>query len=100
MMETITIVLVMAVLVEAIVQVIKGWVPESANTPAWLWPVVGAVLGVGVCVTASVDVFVLLGITLSVPLVGPVVTGILISRGASFVHDLWGKIKGEGMTTE
>lgn len=80
-------------------QVVKSWVPESVNTPAWLWPVVGAVLGVGVCIAASVDVFTLLGVTLAVPIVGPVVTGILISRGASFVHDVWNRINNGGMDT-
>lgn len=94
MMETIAIVFILAILVEAVVQVIKGWVPEDVNAPAWLWPVVSAVLGVGVCIAASVDMLTLLGVSLPVPFLGPVLTGVLISRGASFVHDLWENIKG------
>lgn len=91
-MEAITIVFIMAIIVEAVIQVIKGWVPETA-TPAWLWPIASAVLGVILCLLGQVDVIALAGITLAVPFVGQVVTGILISRGASFMHDLWNRIR-------
>ena len=91
-METIAMVLIMAVIAEALVQVVKGLVPDTVNAPAWLWPMVGAVFGVLLCVLASVDVFPLLGFTLSVPILGRMLTGVLISRGASFVHDVWSRI--------
>ncbi|MDL2318184.1 hypothetical protein LJC74_03695 [Eubacteriales bacterium OttesenSCG-928-A19] len=97
-MGTIAMVLMMAVIVEAIVEVVKGWVPAETKTPGWVWPVVSAVLGVGLCIAASVDVFALLDVSLSVPLLGAVLTGVLISRGANFVHDLWNNIKNS--TTE
>lgn len=85
-------VLMLAVLLEGIVQVIKTWVPEGARSPGWLWPVCSAGLGVLLCALANVDLLRPAGITLAVPLVGEFLTGVLISRGASFVHDLWSRI--------
>lgn len=46
--------------------------------------VVGLVFAIG----ASLDLFVLVGISFSHPLIGQILTGILLSRGANFVHDL------------
>lgn len=96
-MDAMLVVIVLAVLVEGIVQVVKTWTPEGANLPTWLWPVVSAGVGVVVCVAASVDVFTLLDISLSVPVLGAILTGVLISRGASFVHDLWNRVRGESL---
>ena len=85
-------VLLFSVLVEAIVQVVKGWVPGTAEVPGWVWPVTAAALGVAMCVTAGVDALSLLGVDMSVPFIGQALTGALVSRGASFLHDLWEKI--------
>lgn len=46
--------------------------------------VVSEVLAIG----AGIDMFVLIGIPLRIPYVGMVLTGLLISRGANFMHDL------------
>ena len=73
-------------------EVIKGWVPGSVRTPEWLWPVVSAVLAVALCVLAGVDVLAVAGVWLEAPVVGSVLTGVLISRGANFTHDIWGKL--------
>lgn len=86
-------VFVLAVLVEAVLEVVKGGILEEGKAPGWVWPAVGAVLGVVVCVAAGVDVFALLGVELAVPYLGAGLTGVLISRGASFVHDVWGRLK-------
>jgi hypothetical protein len=46
------------------------------------------VVGIGISVAAGIDFFVLLDIPLSIPVLGSVLTGILTSRGANFIHDL------------
>ena len=92
-MEAITMVLILAMMIEAVVQVFKGWVPETANVPKWLWPAASTALGVTLCLLAQVDLLTILGVELMTPLVGQVLTGVIISRGASFVHDLWQNIK-------
>ena len=85
-------VLLFSVLVEAVVQVFRSWVPKTTEGPGWLWPVTAAALGVSMCVTAGVDALTQLGVEMSVPFIGQALTGVMVSRGASFLHDLWGKI--------
>ena len=47
-----------------------------------------AILGILLCILANVDFFELVGVELSIPIVGVVLSGLLVSRGANFVHDL------------
>jgi len=55
---------------------------------------VGAII---VCLVLSIgaglDLFQLVEIPLRIPYVGMIFTGLLISRGANFVHDLYKKIQ-------
>jgi len=46
-----------------------------------------AMLGVFLCLTSGIDFFVMVEIPLLVPYAGMVLSGLLISRGANFVHD-------------
>jgi len=39
-----------------------------------------------------VDLLHLAGVDLRLPPIGMVLTGLLISRGASFVHDIWANV--------
>ncbi|MCL2812614.1 MAG: hypothetical protein FWD25_12100 [Clostridia bacterium] len=91
-MEAIGAVLLLAVVVEALIQVIKGWLPTGASVVGWLWPVVGAIIGVALCLLADVDLLHLAGVDLKSPPIGMILTGLLISRGASFVHDIWANV--------
>jgi len=94
-MEAIGAIIILAIIIEGVVQAIKGTVPEGAKVPAWTWGVVAAVLGIALCLLAGVDLLTVAGITLAAPFVGQILTGVIISRGASFVHDLWAKIRGD-----
>jgi len=91
-METSALVVLFAILAEAVVQVVKAGVPETVRGPAWLWPTVSAVAGVAMCVTADVDALGALGVETKVALIGQTITGLLVSRGASFVHDVWSMV--------
>ena len=53
------------------------------------------VLGILVCILAHIDIFAMVGITLAFPVFGWILTGIILSRGANFVNDLFKKIKGD-----
>ena len=53
------------------------------------------ILGVVVCLLAQIDIFPIVGLNMAVPFVGSVFTGIIVSRGANFVNDLFKKLKGE-----
>ena len=99
-MEAIMLVLMAAMILEALLQVVKGWVPENRTPPGWTWQVAGAGLGVLICLLGNVDLLKEAGLYLRVEWLGEVLTGVLISRGASFVHDLWDRVKSGGIVLE
>ena len=53
------------------------------------------ILGIVICVLAKIDVFSIVGLNLIIPFVGSILTGVIVSRGANFVNDLFKKLKGE-----
>lgn len=87
-MSIVTIVTV-ALLVEAIWETLKlVWKDGKANVNT-----IGAlVVGILTAILAKLDIFAMQGISLTIPFVSYVLTGILISRGANFIHDLFNKI--------
>jgi hypothetical protein len=52
------------------------------------------VFGAVLCLASGADLFVLLGVPLKIGWIGQVGTGIIISRGANFLNDLFGKLNG------
>ena len=52
------------------------------------------ILGVIICTFAGLDIFELVGIGLNIPILGCILTGIIVSRGANFVNDLFTKLQG------
>ena len=87
-MSIVTIVTV-ALLVEAIWETLKlVWKDGKANVNT-----IGAlVVGILTAILAKLDIFAMQGISLTIPVISYVLTGILISRGANFIHDLFNKI--------
>ena len=51
------------------------------------------VISIIICVIANVDIFPVVGISMSIPFIGSILTGIVVSRGANFVNDLFSKLK-------
>lgn len=87
----ITTLLIVAILVEAIWENIKTIWEKGFNINR-----IGAlILAIVICTLAEVDIFTLLGITFTSQFVAYILTGIIVSRGANFVNDLFGKIRGE-----
>lgn len=77
--------LVIAASVEALWETLKMfWDGEKVDANR----IGSAVLGILLCILANVDFFALVGVELSIPIVGVVLSGLLVSRGANFVHDL------------
>lgn len=77
--------LVAAATLEALWETAKMfWQEGKANTDR-----IGAgILGIFLCVAADIDFFTIVGIPLYVPYAGMVLSGLLVSRGANFVHDI------------
>lgn len=80
-----------AILIEAVWENLKMvWKKGKFNANK-----IGAlIVSIFICVLVNIDIFNNLGLTMSLPYVGSVLTGILMSRGANFVHDLFNKING------
>ncbi len=53
------------------------------------------VISILICVLAKIDIFPIVNLSISVPVIGSILTGIIVSRGANFVHDLFNKISGD-----
>lgn len=51
------------------------------------------ILGILICSFAGLDLFNIVGIGLNIPVLGCILTGIIVSRGANFVSDLFDKLK-------
>jgi len=87
----ITTLIVIAILVEAIWENCKMiWQENKINTN-----MLGSlILSIIVCCLTQVDIFRVLQINIIIPFAGNVLTGIIISRGANFVNDLFTKLKG------
>lgn len=52
-------------------------------------------LSIMICGLARINIFEIVGISLTFPVIGYIMTGIIVSRGANFVNDLFSKLKGE-----
>jgi hypothetical protein len=79
-------VLVLAVLIEGIVEYLGSPIPSQ------LKPYAAAALGVLVCVAYGADLPAAFGLP-SVPYVGSVVTGLVIGRGSNYLNDLVNRLK-------
>lgn len=90
-MEELIRIVVLAFLVEATWETLKlTYDKDKLNIST-----IGAlVTGLVVALSVNFDILRLLGFTPVVPFVGVVLTGILISRGGNFVHELIKKLQG------
>lgn len=84
--------IIIAILVEAIWENLKMiWDKNKLNIN-----MLGSLLlSMIICVLARINIFEIVGINLIVPVIGSLMTGIIVSRGANFVNDLFKKLKGE-----
>ncbi len=88
-MENLLIILVVATLVEAIWENLKMvWQSGKLNVN-----MIGSlVISILVAIFTKIDIFSALGISINI-YVGSILTGIIISRGANFVHDILSKVE-------
>jgi hypothetical protein len=50
------------------------------------------VVGIIVALMTRLNIFEMMGLEISLPILGEILTGVLISRGANFMHDILGSI--------
>lgn len=74
-----------AIIVEGVITYVKTFFVDGK--PQWQM-LTAIALGVLVAIAYQLDVLALFGMVSSIPLLGCVLTGILLSRGANYVFDL------------
>ena len=84
--------IVVAILVEAIWENIKMIYDKDKFNISMIGSLV---LGIIICVVFRIDIFPIVGLNAAIPFIGSIFTGIIVSRGANFVNDLFKKLKGE-----
>jgi hypothetical protein len=84
-MNALLLILVLAAIVEGLVEYLGAPVPPSLKSPA------AAVLGVVLCIVYGADLLALAGFPAIYPVAGQVLTGVLIGRGSNFINDLWSR---------
>lgn len=89
--------IIIAILVEAIWENTKMiWQEKKLNIN-----MLGSlILSIIICLLAKMNIFEVIGIRLIVPIFGEIFTGIIVSRGANFVNDLFSKLKGGNINNE
>ena len=81
---------IVAILVEAIWTNIKMIYDKNKISISMIGSLVISIL---LCILTQVDIFSVIGLPLSIPIVGSILTGIVVSRGANVLNDLLSKIK-------
>jgi len=83
-------IVILAMLVESFVQTLKPiWEPKERTVIYFVNLGVGILAAAGINYLADLDLFAALGVPLvKAPIVGVILTGILLSRGANFAHDI------------
>ena len=83
--DSLTIILVLAVIVEVVTNGVKAAFPILKGNHSRL---VAAVIGALLCVTTKIGILSNLEIQVKYQLIDYIITGIVISRGSNAVHDI------------
>lgn len=89
-MENFLQIIIIAILAEAVWENLKMiWQQGKISIDK-----IGAlIVSIVITLSTQLDVFAILNFKISVPFIGSILTGILISRGANFIHDILTKIQ-------
>lgn len=80
----------LSIIVEAIITYFKDWVVEKKFNYEYI---LSAGLGITLAVLYRIDIITLaIGVDSSLPIIGEVLTGILLSRGSNYVWDIWQRL--------
>lgn len=82
---------IVAILVEAIWENCKMIWQKGKFSISMIGSLVISIL---VCVLTGADIFPIVGLNIAIPFVGSILTGIVVSRGANAVSDLFTRLKG------
>lgn len=92
-MDKIVIIFIISLITEAVWESLKmTWQNGKISIDR-----VGAlIVGLVVAIDTKIDILQLIGINSNIPYMGVILTGILMSRGSNFIHDLLVKVSNPG----
>lgn len=90
-MTELALVVMFAILVEAIIEIVSSVVGDGGINMKVLTSII---ISVALTVAFGLDALAMFGFVSPVPVMGSVLTGIVISRGSNFVSDLFSKLQG------
>ena len=82
--------IVVAILVEAIWENIKMIYQNNKFSISMIGSLVISII---ICVLANINIFDMVGIDMKVTIISNIFTGVICSRGANFISDLFAKLK-------
>lgn len=91
-------VMVLAMVCEAIWETIKMAIPGKIEN--WLDRICVMIIGIFLALESGIDFLKLVGISFKIPYLGAVLTGLLISRGSNFMHDILATINNMQQNTK
>jgi hypothetical protein len=91
MMQELSVIVSLAVVAEALVEYTTFKLPKHMF-PSWMKLYAGMAVGVALCLIYNGDLMLLLGLQ-GVPIIGPVITGLLIGRGSNVANDLFKRLR-------
>ena len=87
-MQTIVLILVLAITVEALIQYSKTIIEMlEKKYKTFATQLAAILLSVFICFAAGVDLYTLVGVSFAIPWLGMLFTGIVVSRGSNYTSD-------------
>lgn len=77
-----------AIVVETVINIIKNLEEKNKSWKYWSARAGSIILGLVVAINYKIDVFTLVGLEGQVPIIGQILTGLIISRGSNVAHDV------------
>lgn len=84
-------IVLVAILIEAVWENLKLVIKNKKPNVSMI---VVLILSIIVCLAFSIDIFAVVGLKSSIPYIGSILTGIVVSRGANVVNDLISRLQG------
>jgi hypothetical protein len=82
--------------IEALMDTLKLVYDSEKRSGLNIDKLIGLIIAVLIAVLANIDFTSNFGLEISIPYVGAVLSGILLSRGGNYVHDIFKKFRPEG----
>lgn len=83
---------ILSLIVETVWETVKMAVP--LKIPDWGDRIGAMCIGLLLAIGTGLDIMVILQIPIHIPYLGLILTGLLISRGSNFMHDILAKVEG------